>query len=114
MDTNTYEYLEEDFDYKKLTISQLCSILSRHNVDLPSSKQRKDVYLTLFSSEIAAKRVEIKKSLENVKPNGDGIEIVLTSSKIPVLAKSPLRPAQNEPKENQDNLSSNSSGSILG
>lgn len=76
------EYLNENYDYKKLTIAQLCSILSKHNVALPSSRQQKHVYIDLFQTEIIEKSKELVMEIENVKPSSTGIELM--KSKIPV------------------------------
>ena len=90
---DSLDYLQDDFDAKKITISQICSILSKHNVDLPVAKQRKDFYVDLFNANIYENRKEIRSKLESVKPSSHGIEIVggpsaVTSlgSKIPVLS----------------------------
>jgi hypothetical protein len=76
------EYLQDGYDYKKLTISQLCSILSKHSVALPASRQQKHVYLDLFQTEIIGKSDELMMEAENIQPSAAGIEFV--KSKIPV------------------------------
>lgn len=86
---DSLDYLQDDFDAKKITISQICSILSKHNVDLPVAKQRKDFYVDLFNTNIYENRKEIRSKLESVKPSSHGIEIVggaSLGSKIPVLS----------------------------
>jgi hypothetical protein len=92
------DYLQDDFDAKKITISQICSILSKHNIDLPVAKQRKDFYVDLFNTAIFEKRREIRNEIENVKPSSQGIEVVgpvTASSKIPVMsAKANSRPTK--------------------
>lgn len=39
-------------DYKKMTIAQLKSALTTHNVDLPATAQKKDVYLELYRKHV--------------------------------------------------------------
>ncbi|KAI9138074.1 Man1-Src1p-C-terminal domain-containing protein [Paraphysoderma sedebokerense] len=56
-------YLEADFDYSKLTIQKLRSILSFHDVPLPPSSVKKQVLLDLFKLHIAANRDRIRESL---------------------------------------------------
>jgi hypothetical protein len=71
-----YYYLESEFDSKKLTIAQLTSILSKHNVKLPSTSQRKYVYVELFDKEIKAKASQILAELNGVEPSDSGIQIM--------------------------------------
>ena len=79
------EYLQADYDFKKLTIAQLCSILSNHKVALPSSRQPKGVYIDLFQTEIIEKSEELLQEIENIQPSAAGIEFVPSKlSKIPV------------------------------
>lgn len=80
----TPEYLDDDFEPRKATIASLSSILSKHGVDLPASRQRKEFYVDLFLTEIAQKSDSILQEMENIKPSGEGIVYVQPKSKIPV------------------------------
>ncbi len=91
------QYLHPDFDPHKLTINQLCSILSFHYVDLPGTKQKKDVYVNLFRMEIQPRAKDLLREIESVKASSKGIEIVSLKSKIPVIA-TPIRPSRLEMK----------------
>jgi hypothetical protein len=73
---DSYYYLEPGFDSKKLTIAQLTSILSKHNVKLPGTHQRKYVYLELFDREIKANAPQLLDELNGVVPSDSGIQMV--------------------------------------
>lgn len=73
---DSYYYLKPGFDSKKLTIAQLTSILSFHNVKLPGTSQRKYVYLELFDNEIMANASKLLAELNNIEPSDAGIQIV--------------------------------------
>ena len=74
----SYYYLKPGFDSKKLTISQLTSILSFHNVKLPGTSQRKYVYLDLFDREIKAHATKILNDLNAVEASDDGVQFQYT------------------------------------
>jgi hypothetical protein len=73
---DSYYYLEPGFDSKKLTIAQLTSILSKHDVKLPGTHQRKYVYLELFDREIKANASKLLDELNGVVPSDTGIKII--------------------------------------
>ncbi|KAJ3221179.1 hypothetical protein HK099_003710 [Clydaea vesicula] len=50
--TTKPEYLEDDFDPNKLKIRELISILSRYDIDLPSTLKKKQFYVDLFNNEL--------------------------------------------------------------
>ena len=75
-DSDPYYYLEPKFDARKLTIHQLTSILSLHDVPVPSVAQRKAVYVELFQKRIQDRASILKKQLNQVKPSSEGIEFV--------------------------------------
>ncbi|KAJ3042887.1 hypothetical protein HDV00_006448 [Rhizophlyctis rosea] len=92
-------YLAPSYDPAAHTISDLLSILSAHNVPLPTSRARKSVYIDLFNTHIAAKRDQILKSLQSVVPNGDGIVLVGDHSKKAKEATAKARDAPAKAKE---------------
>ena len=65
---DNYSYLEEDFDASQATIPQLVRILSKHDIQLPSSKQKKDHYVSLFNEQIASKRSLLLKQIQSKTP----------------------------------------------
>ena len=92
-----YYYLEPGFDAKKLTIHQLTSILSVHDVPVPNTAQRKSVYLDLFQAQITAKADKIIAQLRQVKASNDGIQYVQSDAtndenlEPVVVQKSPMK-----------------------
>src|SRR5690606_18440001 len=83
-------YLEEDFDYRRLTKPQLRSILSENGVlDLPPASAKKEVLLNLFEERILAQVQTIKKERAKVKPSDTGITLLDKESKpSPIRKKS--------------------------
>lgn len=61
------EYLHKDFDASMQTIPRLMQILTMCNVELPVTKQRKDVYIQLFQDEVQSKRTKIISDLNRKK-----------------------------------------------
>lgn len=77
---DSYYYLEPGFDSKKLTIAQLTSILSKHNVKLPGTSQRKYVYLELFDTHIKANAAQLLAKVTAVEASDAGIQIISNAS----------------------------------
>lgn len=84
-------YLEPEFDAKKLTIQQLTSLLSKHDVTLPPNAQRKAYYLELFNTHITQRASNLLSEMKHVKPSSKGIEFV----------------GHDENVENQENVENN-------
>lgn len=83
-------YLDPEFDSRKLTKSELRSIMASHGVDyLPPPNAKKDELLKLFQKEIVGKRKAILESIGNIKAKSDGIVFLDDSS----------RPSPKKPKK---------------
>lgn len=93
-------YLDPDFDPRKLTKSELRSIMASHGIfDLPPPSAKKEELLNLFNSEIIAKRKSILESQKNVKAKSDGIVFLDEAS----------RPSPKKPKKSKSKLVESSS-----
>jgi hypothetical protein len=83
------QYLTQDFDPKKLTISEISSILSYHSVEVPASRQLKEVYIDLFKTQLQPKGDQILQDMTNVKASSEGITKATPTKKslIPKIRK---------------------------
>jgi hypothetical protein len=89
------EYLRPSFDPKKLKISELCSILSQHQISIPAARQKKEFYVELFMKELCPKAESILQDIENVRPSNEGITFVRKAS-VPAFSKEELDLIENE------------------
>ncbi|KXS14318.1 hypothetical protein M427DRAFT_57804 [Gonapodya prolifera JEL478] len=55
-------YLADDFDPSSLTVTSLKSILTKNNVQIPPTAQKKDAYVRLFNDHITPKKEELKRA----------------------------------------------------
>ncbi len=53
---------------EKLKVNELVSILSKHGVEMPGARQKKDYYVQLFKKSISDNAENIHRSAQNVKP----------------------------------------------
>ena len=79
------EYLQPGYNPSKLTISELTSILSSHEISVPSSRQQKQYYLDLFQELLAPLGPKILFDLENIVPSNKGIKKMATGQKLTML-----------------------------
>jgi hypothetical protein len=61
------EYLAEGWDPESASVNELVSILSERGVDIPAKREKKQFYVDLFQSEVAAKRSKIAAKLEKIR-----------------------------------------------
>ncbi|KAJ3335046.1 hypothetical protein HDU93_006604 [Gonapodya sp. JEL0774] len=63
VDTDDLEaYLADDFDPSTATVQSLKSILTKNQVTIPSTAQKKDVYVQLFNEHITPKRTQLRRA----------------------------------------------------
>lgn len=69
------EYLSKEYDYSKLKKDQLRKILSEQGITIMENKLKAEILKT-YKREVWKKIDKIKKKIESVKPNREGIDVV--------------------------------------
>lgn len=87
---NPYYYLNDDFEYHKLTMATLRGILSQHNIYVTSAAKKADL-VEAFEKHIFSKRDELRRDLMNISPNGLSIENAIAEPGRTNITRSPSR-----------------------
>ncbi|RKP09773.1 Man1-Src1p-C-terminal domain-containing protein [Thamnocephalis sphaerospora] len=91
-----HNYLEPNFDPKKLKVAELRRVLLAHQLSAPSSAKKQQL-VDLFLSEITPRASQLRTELTKVKPSNVGIVSVGQSQSRARSVSRPRKPAA-EPK----------------